>query len=273
MHTKVQSFIETYGLFQDDTIQQIQLQHRFSLVEAFAIQPGMTVLEIGCGQGDTTVALADAVGPNGHVIALDVADGDYGAPFTLAQAHERIQTSSIGDRIDFHLNTDFLDWVSPVHIDAIVLSHCSWYFQDASLLAAYFHKMNTLTKRICFAEWSMQIDDISQRGHFHAVSILALYSAFIENDGNIQHVFSASQIEQFARDAHFTLRERKSVDAHYLQDGEWEKAYANELVSDFTKAPHAIQALVSTYAEAMNQDDNTFSLNSVVLLFEREADV
>lgn len=269
MHTNVQSFIDTYELFQDDPIQQIQLQHRFSLVEAFAIQPGMTILEIGCGQGDTTVALADAVGPNGHVIALDIADGEYGAPMTLAQAHARIQASSLGDRITFHLNTDFLNWVSPVHIDAIVLSHCSWYFRDAALLTTYFQKMNTLTKRICFAEWAMQIDDISQRGHFHAVSILALYSAFIENDGNIQHVFSPKQVEQFARDSHFTLREQKIIDAHYLQDGEWEKAYANELISAFTKAPHAIQSLVSTYAEAMNQDRHTTSLNSVVLLFER----
>lgn len=60
------------------------------------------------------------------------------------------------------------------------------------------------------------------------------------------------------------------IDTHdVFQDGEWERAYANEFISAFTKAPHAIQSLVSTYAEAMNQDRHTTSLNSVVLLFER----
>ena len=90
MQKKVQQFIEKYNLFKEDKIQQIQLQHRFALVEAFQIKPDMRVLEIGCGQGDTTVALADAVGANGQVIALDIAAGDYGAPFTLAEAHDRI---------------------------------------------------------------------------------------------------------------------------------------------------------------------------------------
>ena len=36
------------------------------------------MLEIGCGQGDTTVVLADAVGENGSVVALDPGSPDYG---------------------------------------------------------------------------------------------------------------------------------------------------------------------------------------------------
>ena len=36
------------------------------------------MLEIGCGQGDTTVALADAVGEEGSVVALDPGRPDYG---------------------------------------------------------------------------------------------------------------------------------------------------------------------------------------------------
>ncbi|MBB2480858.1 hypothetical protein H5P36_11700 [Bacillus sp. APMAM] len=46
----------------------------------------MRILEIGCGQGDTTAALADAVGVNGNVVAMDVASPDCGAPLTLGQA-------------------------------------------------------------------------------------------------------------------------------------------------------------------------------------------
>lgn len=64
----------------------MQLQHRLELVAAFGIQKGMRVLEIGCGQGDTTVAIADAVGESGSVVAIDIASLDYGAPLTLGQA-------------------------------------------------------------------------------------------------------------------------------------------------------------------------------------------
>lgn len=269
MHNKVQQFIAKYNLFEQDEIQQIQLQHRFALVEAFQIKPGMRVLEIGCGQGDTTVALADAVGTNGHVIALDIASGDYGAPFTLAEAHNRILASQLGERITFHLATDFLQFELSEPVDVIVLSHCSWYFQSAKQLQAYFEKMQKLTSRICFAEWDMRFTQISQRSHFCAVSILALYSAFIENDGNIQHVFSMEQIKSFANGAQVQLVGEEVVDASFLQDGAWEKAFANSIKAQFNDAPDAIQSLVNNYYEVMNSVDEDASLNSCVLLFEK----
>ena len=40
---------------------EAQLRHRMALVEFWATHPGDRVLEVGCGQGDTTVVLADAV--------------------------------------------------------------------------------------------------------------------------------------------------------------------------------------------------------------------
>lgn len=54
------------------------LEHRMQLIEHWAIQPGSKVLEIGCGQGDFTVALAEAVGITGRVIAIDPAPLDWG---------------------------------------------------------------------------------------------------------------------------------------------------------------------------------------------------
>src|SRR5215475_10070867 len=35
------------------------------------IRPGMRVLDIGCGAGDVAMLLAEAVGPSGHVVAID----------------------------------------------------------------------------------------------------------------------------------------------------------------------------------------------------------
>ncbi|MDX2234073.1 MAG: methyltransferase domain-containing protein [Hyphomonadaceae bacterium] len=50
-----------------------------------APQPGERALDIGCGCGDTTFALADAVGPEGRVLGVDVS-----APM-LARAKERMK--------------------------------------------------------------------------------------------------------------------------------------------------------------------------------------
>jgi predicted methyltransferase len=55
-----------------------QMTERVQLVRSWGIQPGESVLEVGCGQGDTTIALAVAVGAEGRVVAVDPANPDYG---------------------------------------------------------------------------------------------------------------------------------------------------------------------------------------------------
>jgi hypothetical protein len=47
LNEKTKSFLSEYQLFEDDLIQQVQLQHRLELVAAFGIHKGMHVLEIG----------------------------------------------------------------------------------------------------------------------------------------------------------------------------------------------------------------------------------
>ena len=38
------------------------------------VQPGERVIDIGCGCGTTTLVFADAVGPTGHVLGVDISD-------------------------------------------------------------------------------------------------------------------------------------------------------------------------------------------------------
>lgn len=59
-------------------IQYSQSRHRLELLRHFNIPAGAHVLELGCGQGDCTVAIADAVGEQGRVVGVDPADLDYG---------------------------------------------------------------------------------------------------------------------------------------------------------------------------------------------------
>ncbi|KAG4432126.1 hypothetical protein IFR05_012400, partial [Cadophora sp. M221] len=85
-----------------------QLAHRQELIAYWDIQLGSRVLEIGCGQGDTTVALADAVGEDGSVVALDPGSPDYGSPETLAQSQAHILSTPLGARITFHFISPIL---------------------------------------------------------------------------------------------------------------------------------------------------------------------
>lgn len=62
-----------------------QQAHRLQLLSFWDIKPGSRVLELGCGQGDCTVPLADAVGETGHVDAVDPGAADYGKPFPFAR--------------------------------------------------------------------------------------------------------------------------------------------------------------------------------------------
>jgi ubiquinone/menaquinone biosynthesis C-methylase UbiE len=61
---------------------KVQLQsteHRISILKKFPdLKLGPRILEIGCGQGDTTAVLAELVGENGHVTAVDPGPLDYG---------------------------------------------------------------------------------------------------------------------------------------------------------------------------------------------------
>ncbi|MDO6451774.1 class I SAM-dependent methyltransferase [Oceanobacillus profundus] len=266
LNSKTTTFLSKYKLFETDKIQQVQLQHRLDLMEAFEVKKGMSVLEIGFGQGDTSVALADTVGDYGKVIGIDIASRDYGAPLTLGQATDVIKSSVLGERITFHFEVDLESFESSEIFDVAVLSHSSWYFKRPEDLLRYFKKLRRMTKCICLAEWDLDFTHISQRAHFCAASILALYANFVGNDGNIQNVFHKEQIRELLEKAGFQIVKQGMVDASYLQDAQWEKSYANSIRKEFANVPSMIQTLVTSYYELMNvSNENEKSLNSFIL--------
>jgi ubiquinone/menaquinone biosynthesis C-methylase UbiE len=59
------------------------------VVQHLHLQPGMTVLDIGCGPGRITLPLARQVGPHGEVVALDIQPG------MLRLAQEKAQVANL----------------------------------------------------------------------------------------------------------------------------------------------------------------------------------
>jgi len=60
-----------------------------TLVQRLDLQPGMRVLDIGCGPGRLTIPIAQQVGPQGEVVALDIQPG------MLRRAQKKAQTANL----------------------------------------------------------------------------------------------------------------------------------------------------------------------------------
>lgn len=62
------------------------------------VKPGQTVIDIGCGMGFFTLAMARMVGEKGRVVALDVQQQ------MLERVRARSKRAGLEHRIDFHLS-------------------------------------------------------------------------------------------------------------------------------------------------------------------------
>lgn len=62
-------------------------QHGSQVFKHYPAKPGMQVLDIGCGFGDTTVQLAQMVGPSGKAVGVDCASNFIEAGRQRAKAH------------------------------------------------------------------------------------------------------------------------------------------------------------------------------------------
>ncbi|KAF1848779.1 SAM-dependent methyltransferase [Cucurbitaria berberidis CBS 394.84] len=219
-------------------IQHSQTLHRLVLLEHWNIPTGSKVLELGCGQGDCTTVLAYAVGEQGNVEAVDPAELDYGAPYTLGQAQDHISQGPLGRRITW-VHQSPLDYLSSLPspsstssppasesktFDATVLAHCLWYFPSPSLILSTFRALKQHSKRLLLAEWSLVATHPSSQPHvLAALTQAALECRKPKSDSNVRTVLGPKRITELALAAGWQLESETHVQGgEGLLDGQWE---------------------------------------------------
>lgn len=257
-------------------IQSVQTEHRLKLAEFWGIREGSRVLEIGCGQGDTTAVLAFLVGDKGFVHGLDIAPPSYGSPITVGDAAEYLMKSMLGKqiRMEFELDVLAAEVDFPENsFDYVVLSHCSWYLKSADELQALLEKTKKWAKQLCFAEWDPRLQTIEQYPHFLAVHIQAQYECFKENSfSNVRTLFTPNDISAIAESTGWTINDEQSISSAKLQDGKWEvdmtfSVYQTELegiVHMPLKLKELIKSEVNLLEEAVKKTPSIHSLSTYV---------
>jgi len=221
-----------------ESIELSQALHRIRLINSWgtAIRPGTRVLELGCGQGTCTQALAEAVSASdsesrsGHITAVDPGDPDYGAPFTLSQAQGHLESGPIGPLVTFR-RADSVPFLAAAAEagetwDAAVLAHCIWYFPSSDTLAEILSALKGRVGRVCVAEWGMRATELAAVAHVLAALARATFEAHrVDSSENIQTLMSPQAIkEAVARAGWKVEKEDWVVPERGLGDGHWETA-------------------------------------------------
>ena len=97
-------------------------------LEKLSAKPGEKILEIGFGTGHCLVALAQAVGPSGHVIGLDISEG------MLAIACQRLGQAGLGWRVNLHLgDATNLNFIPAESLDGVFMSFTLELFDNPEI--------------------------------------------------------------------------------------------------------------------------------------------
>ncbi|MCK4443749.1 MAG: class I SAM-dependent methyltransferase [Thermoplasmata archaeon] len=113
-----------------------------SAIRALELPPGSKGMDAGCGLGNHTLLLAEAVAPGGHVTGIDIDDG------CLSLAQENASKSSLKDHVAFKtgdirklpFDDDSFDWVWSA--DVLYL----WLFGKGSVNEIAVPIMNELAR-------------------------------------------------------------------------------------------------------------------------------
>ena len=118
-----------------------------ALIQAAAIQPGMTVLDAGTGFGDPALEIAEAVGPEGQVVGID--HDDLSLEIARERATERGLTNVEFEKMEVTNITLDVD-----AFDAAVSRNVVVYFGDPVGFLRQLHRVTRRGGRVAAATWT-----------------------------------------------------------------------------------------------------------------------
>lgn len=115
-----------------------------ALLSLAAPQPGEHALDVGCGSGETTLALAAAVGDDGTVLGLDISEP------LLARA--RVRAEELLSEAEFR-NADAATFADDSGFNLILSRFGVMFFDDPVAAFANLHGLAAPGGRLTFACW------------------------------------------------------------------------------------------------------------------------
>lgn len=106
---------------------------RAAIVAASGVKPGMRVADIGAGTGLFTLLFAHAVGPAGHVTAIDI------SPTFATNIQRRAQIEKLGN-VSTRVNTQTDTGLPPASIDLAFVSDTYHHFEQPRAMLASIHR-------------------------------------------------------------------------------------------------------------------------------------
>ncbi|KAI3391457.1 hypothetical protein diail_7319, partial [Diaporthe ilicicola] len=224
-----------------------RFKQRLSIIKAWDILASsasndgakpLHILDIGCGQGESSAALAVVLGPScAHVTGIDTARPDYGSPYTVSETHAHIAATDLGKHVSFQ-RTDaasFLRQPSSPTVDAVTLCHSLWFFPTAESVSGIFATLSQArVPRIYLAEYAFEgsLPDKQQEPHIlaaRAQTLLHSYKAAREPGTlapNVRAALDVSFITAAATSVGFVVRrEGRLVPEKDMIEGHLEARY------------------------------------------------
>ncbi|MBI1923721.1 L-histidine N(alpha)-methyltransferase [Candidatus Poribacteria bacterium] len=130
---------ETYSV-ESEKISFYQATNR-ELIAAGQIQPGMTILDLGCGSGLTTRTILASIGDECVIYAIDLSEE------MLRQARQVVTSSAV--RFIRASADDFSQYIPRV-VDRIFCNAAFWHFPDASAVLKETRTVLKTTGRFLF---------------------------------------------------------------------------------------------------------------------------
>ncbi|MEW6017097.1 MAG: methyltransferase domain-containing protein [Pseudomonadota bacterium] len=148
---------ETAARFESPEREVIAL--RAEIVAALELKPGDVVADVGAGTGAYLRALSDAVGPDGHVFAVDIS-----APFA-AHMRDRLVRNGLRNVTVVLSRTD--DPTLPAAgVDAIVVVNTFHHFEAPDTMLAHFRRALRPGGQLAIIDFDLAAD---HGGHRHEV--------------------------------------------------------------------------------------------------------